>query len=75
MATAITDAPSAVPTRGHSTQKAASFKQKLKALALFCELHSLPWPESSKDAHELIQTLMALRDAPRESATTDDCPF
>lgn len=71
MATATVDVPQ---TRGHSTEKAASFKQKIKALALFCELHGLEVPSSSKQAHELIQTLMALRDAPSESAKTD-CPF
>lgn len=72
---ATTAVETVAPTRGHSDEKRASFKQKLKALALFCELHGLGFPESSKDAHELIQSLMALRDRPSSSASDADIPF
>jgi hypothetical protein len=75
MATATVDTPTPAPTRGHSADKGASFKQKIKALALFCELHGLTFPESSRDAHTLIQTLMALKDQPSQSATDSDIPF
>lgn len=52
-----------------------SSKQTWMIAHLLAEIAGIQWPESRRDASELISTLIAQRDAVREVAAGAEIPF